>query len=198
VDRSVAVSLLLNYPRGALYETDGSEGVLLTEPILVRAQTPYDYAAMGAVLIRGAARWSLDSRIEIWTQAVARVKGASWTGVGLNHFRHLYKPHRSVDTGLLSEAPHAHNLPLQVTLDLGLPGLLVYTALAVWLFLRSWQAASGPDALARGVGLAAMLGLVAIHAFGVTDAIALGAKVGLLQWFAAGLGVAAFQLQQPA
>jgi hypothetical protein len=38
------------------------------------------------------------------------------------------------------------------------------------------------------------LSLVAVHCFGLTDAIALGAKVGVVQWYAAGLILATDRL----
>ena len=44
--------------------------------------------------------------------------------------------------------------------------------------------------LGRLMAAGAALSLVAVHLFGLTDAIALGAKVGLFQWLCAGILIA--------
>jgi hypothetical protein len=46
--------------------------------------------------------------------------------------------------------------------------------------------APGPSALARHVAAGAGLSIVGIHFFGLADAVALGAKVGLFQWISPG------------
>jgi hypothetical protein len=47
------------------------------------------------------------------------------------------------------------------------------------------------DTVAGRIAAGAGFALVAVHLFGVGDAVALGAKVGAFQWFCAGLVLAA-------
>ena len=114
-----------------------------------------------------------------------------YTGCGLGTFRrvvHILYPlflvAPDVDIG------HAHNLFLQVALDLGVPGLIAYVALLVIAAAMCWQVyhqRAGPErALALGLGG----GLLAQHVYGLTDAVALGAKHGVALWMLLGLVVA--------
>jgi len=58
-------------------------------------------------------------------------------------------------------------------------------------------ATDGGDQWVRSVGIAAGLSLLSVHIFGLLDAVALGTKVGILQWLACGLVLAAWRLQKP-
>ena len=109
---------------------------------------------------------------------------------------------------------HAHNEYLQAALDLGLPGLIAFLAIylvSFWMLAQTWGSswhAAGPD-IGQGpglnwgsplvvrclvVGLGA--GLFAHAAFGLFDAVALGAKPGILFWMLLGLIAALYQWQQ--
>jgi hypothetical protein len=135
---------------------------------------------------------SITYREGIWQQGLQRLGASPWTGIGLNHFRYVYVPPDVVrDRPDISGAPHAHNIFIQTALDLGL-GLTAYvTLLALMLFAavrvhRDYDA----DALPRDVVAGATLSIVGVHVFGLADAVALGAKIGLFQWYAAGLVLA--------
>ena len=133
---------------------------------------------------------SAAQRIPIWRQGVDHLRESPWRGIGLNEFRYVYK-----SAGSSSDIAHAHNIFLQIALDLGLIGLSVYIALIGTLLYRAEQAARGPDLLARRIACGAGLALTAVHVFGLGDAISLGAKVGLFQWLGAGLVLAASRIQ---
>lgn len=90
---------------------------------------------------------------------------------------------------------HAHNIFLQVALDVGLPGLIAYLAILLLAFWEGWQSARLDKAL-RPYALGLLGGLVALHIFGLTDALALGAKPGLLFWINIGLLTAMRQVRQ--
>ena len=88
---------------------------------------------------------------------------------------------------------HAHNLLLQVTLDLGLLGLVTYLAILIATAAMAWQAARAyPQKRPFALGLLA--GLIALHVYGLADALALGAKPGILFWYNLGLINALFLL----
>lgn len=160
---------------------------LLSLPLLVSEQFK---SSSSSVLqdIERSARWSRDNRFVIWKEGVQQLKTSPWIGIGLNEFRYVYRPGGT-------DIAHVHNIFLQTALDVGLIGLATYVALLGWLLVLSRQAARGPDALAAGIAAGGGLCLVAVHMFGLGDAISLGAKVGIFQWIAAGLVVSAWQIQ---
>jgi hypothetical protein len=84
-----------------------------------------------------------------------------------------------------------------VALDLGLPGLTAYLALtgtALWIGLRlalTPQSRSGYEGSPyRWLALGIVGSLVAFHVYGLTDAIALGAKPGVAYWMLLALAAA--------
>ncbi|MCW5859316.1 MAG: O-antigen ligase family protein [Caldilineales bacterium] len=89
-----------------------------------------------------------------------------------------------------SPVSHAHNLILQVGVDLGLPGLIAWLAVLVNTFLllagvlRQRQDAL-PWALAAGV--AGSLGVMLVH--GLVDAALWGSKPAFLPWLFVALAV---------
>jgi uncharacterized protein YjeT (DUF2065 family) len=86
-----------------------------------------------------------------------------------------------------SDIAHAHNIFLQTALDLGLPGLIAYLALLGLALVVCWRWARWGDRLYRATALGLAAGLVGFHAYGLTDAVALGSKPGVVFWMALGL-----------
>jgi putative inorganic carbon (HCO3(-)) transporter len=131
---------------------------------------------------------SLSGRPEIWSRALYAIQDFSFTGAGLGAFRrvvNLLYPLFTVSPD--TDIAHAHNIFLQVALDLGLPGLIAYLA-GLWIALGiAWDAAKRSSGMLRGLALGLVAGLLALHVYGLTDAIALGAKPGLAFWLALGL-----------
>lgn len=132
---------------------------------------------------------TLSSRQEIWQRALWGIQDFPLTGVGFNMFRHvapaLY-PYLQVPEGI--DIAHAHNHLLQATLDLGVVGLIAYAALwvtAAWTLWMAWREAEGvwPRVLTAGIAAA----LIGSFAFGLTDAVALGARAGFFFWLLLGL-----------
>jgi O-antigen ligase len=119
--------------------------------------------------------------------------------MGMNTFRTVMPvlyPSRETSWGY--DVAHAHNHLLQAALDLGLPGLVAY--LAVWIgiavaLIRTYRAAGDrrDRILAGGLGA----GLVAHFGFGTTDAIPLGAKVGVLFWMTLAVAISLHQIAGP-
>ena len=132
---------------------------------------------------------SLAGRWQIWTRAVYGIQDFAFTGMGLGTFRqmvHILYPLYLVGPG--PDIGHAHNHLLQTGLDLGVPGLIAY--LAIWLGLGNmlwllWQRTKlfWFRTLALGLGAS----LLAYFAYGMIDAVALGARPGFLFWILLGL-----------
>ena len=76
-------------------------------------------------------------RLDMWNQAWSMLHDLPYTGIGLNTFpaiqTHFYPGF------LLGPEPHAHNVYLQVALDLGIFGLIAFLMLLVASALMIWQ-----------------------------------------------------------
>lgn len=147
----------------------------------------------------GAPSGSLESmleRAEIWVLARRTLAAAPLTGVGLGMFAHVVaaQPHSAV---LAVEAPsHAHNLLLQVGVELGVAGLVAYAALLLGvgamlvallrrrhshthrLHTRDVHRRRLRWALAAG----SLASLVALCVHGLVDAALWGNKLAFLPW----------------
>ena len=129
-------------------------------------------------------------RVPIWHSAIEELKTSRWIGIGLNQFHVVAAPTPFI-------VPHAHNIFIQLALDLGIIGLLIYGALQVLLLIRADRMARSSSRFAARLAGAAGLSLVGVHAFGGGDAVALGARIGLFQWLASGFIIAAWHVQAP-
>jgi len=133
---------------------------------------------------------SLAGRVEIWSRAIYAIQDFPFTGCGLGTFRrvvHLLYPLFLVTPD--TDIAHAHNIFLQTALDLGIPGLIAYLALLFVALAICWRSAQDFSAgrMVRVIALGLAGGLVAIHTYGLTDALALGSKPAVAFWFALGL-----------
>jgi putative inorganic carbon (HCO3(-)) transporter len=141
---------------------------------------------------------TLEGRLEIWSRAIYGIQDFPFTGMGMNTFRKvvpvlypLFRIGPDIDIG------HAHNEFLQAALDLGIPGLIAFLALyigAFWMLADVWRATRHPplnterwSLVTRSLALGLGGGLLAHLLYGLTDAVALGAKPGVLFWMLLGL-----------
>lgn len=195
-----AGTLVLTQSRGA-WMALGVAGAIV---LVVQTRRP---AVVGSVLILGVVSLSmwlgvqrvidaaisssgvgiaqnLSGRIEMWSRALTAIGDFPMTGLGMNTFRRLLPTLYPMFTVAPSaDAAHAHNHFLQAALDLGIPGVIAYAAMWILLFVslqRVYRHASRPAHRTLAVGIGG--GLLAHFFFGMTDAIPLGAKVGVLFW----------------
>ncbi|MEZ4736422.1 MAG: O-antigen ligase family protein [Caldilineaceae bacterium] len=119
---AIALVILLRWPR-----------LCYTLPVVAIAigvliyQTGFWYFVdlMGADNTFGGAEW----RLPIWRVGWQALQDFAWTGIGIGSFRQtltLLYPNTVLNS---ISANHAHNLLLQIGLDLGLPGLSAYVLL---------------------------------------------------------------------
>jgi putative inorganic carbon (HCO3(-)) transporter len=211
---ALGLALLLTQSRGGWFGAAGGLGVLLLLWSLLLAPSParrwlrigLGLAGIGAViflLVVGPQAltelWlappqetavgslvTLTFRRELWPWAATAIADFPFTGTGLGSFRNvavrLYPAPIPPDFDL----GHAHNVFLQVALDIGLPGLTAYLALIMASFAVGWQVAKR-DRQLRGLSLGLLASLAAFHLFGLADTIALGAKPAVLFWGIIGL-----------
>ncbi|MCL6647548.1 MAG: O-antigen ligase family protein [Chloroflexi bacterium] len=158
-------------------------------------------SVVGWMMAAHALRWlgtsepSVDSflgRLELWNRASLMLLDFPFTGIGPGQFslflHHFYTPLLITPEEYI---PHAHNVVLQLGLDLGIPGGLAVLGLIVqmlWRLARTgWRAAS-PVGGTLALGIVA--GLLGFLCYGLTDAIALTARGALVLWVLLGLGAA--------
>lgn len=126
-------------------------------------------------------------RTEVWGYAVEELRRSPVLGIGLGAFRRTVLARRTRTESAGVDIAHAHNVFLQTALDLGVIGLVAYSAVVALSIGMAWRCAQrGGTALKLlAVGLGG--NILAVHLFGLVDAVALGAKIGLLMWASIGL-----------
>jgi putative inorganic carbon (HCO3(-)) transporter len=152
-----------------------SEGGLSFEAIQAAAQE----VTLGRT---ASASGSLAWRLELWPMVIELIVQHPWTGIGLESLVPYIQDRHN--------AQHAHNLALQVALDLGLPGLaclLTMLAIALRSSFRTLREHRGTphQAIAAGTIGALLAFLVATLA----DTIPVGSKAGVFFWALLGLAV---------
>lgn len=125
-------------------------------------------------------------RQEVWKWALAALSDFPFTGTGLGTFRIVVRRLYPIQIIPGYDIAHAHNIFLQTALDLGIPGLIAYLFILGHIFRMGWIVARDQVEL-RPLSLGILSGIAALHIFGLTDALALGAKPGILLWIGFGL-----------
>jgi putative inorganic carbon (HCO3(-)) transporter len=139
---------------------------------------------------------SLNGRLEVWSRAIDMVLDFPFTGIGMGAFQPLADrlyPFLMFGPGVVF---HAHNLFLQVAVDLGIPGLLAWAwILAVMVFYAGKVYRAGrasKDRLITALGAGLICSQVALIAHGLTDAVAWGmVRSAPLVWAIWGTAIAA-------
>lgn len=129
-------------------------------------------------------------RLDMWSRTLAMIRDMPFTGIGLDTFPLVQS---NFYPGIfIGPEPHAHNVFLQVSLDLGLPGLLAFIGLliaALVMVARIGRARAGRDDMALTIGLVA--GLLSYLLANQTDTL-WHPKFGVLLWILLGLLAAVY------
>jgi putative inorganic carbon (HCO3(-)) transporter len=140
----------------------------------------YRQLALRFLSIKDPAGIGVALRLDMWSRALAMLRDTPFTGIGLDSFPtiqwHFYPGY------LLGPEPHAHNLFLQIALDLGLPGLGAFIwllAAAAVLAVQTYRRSADHDVRALIAGLSA--GGVAYLGCGVIDTPWVS-KPGIVLW----------------
>lgn len=132
-------------------------------------------------------------RIEIWQRAISTIRSFPFSGVGMGNFEAWI---RYAQPLLLLDEPtvtHAHNLYLQVAVDLGLPGTMAYLYLLANSLVQGLDSQRKRRAPARCehrdfmvMGVVSLVGTV-LH--GLVDSATWGNKGAFLPWLIMGVVV---------
>lgn len=143
---------------------------------------------------------NVSGRVELWSRALYGIADFPFTGMGMNVFRRVMPVlYPTFLTSPDFDVAHAHNQLLQAALDVGIPGLIAY--LAMWLICAALLVQvyrRSPDPVYRTMAGGLGAGLIAQFSFGMTDAISLGSKPGVLFWFMLALIVSLHRIALPA
>ncbi|MEM7125467.1 MAG: O-antigen ligase family protein [Chloroflexota bacterium] len=134
------------------------------------------------VLSRGDSLGGWAGRLDVWTHSAYALQDFVFTGIGIGTFTLviplLYPIKVSVEG-----FPHAHNLFLQIGLDLGLPGLIAYLAILMNCVFMLWRLLWDKSDLSRWtLALGAAGGFVGMMVQGLFDAVLWGTKVAFMSW----------------
>ncbi len=160
-------------------------------------------------ILAGQAAGGAEQRLEIWSRAVYMLQDFPFTGIGMGTFRQVANLlYPFFLAGPDAEIPHAHNLLLQIGVDLGLPGLIAWLAIFLLVCWSAWRVyrrgrtssapplprSPAPPLSALGAGLLASQVALIVH--GLTDAATWGTRPAVLVWAIWGLAMAALNLTQ--
>jgi len=133
--------------------------------------------------------WAFRQRI--WGTALRMIGGFPFTGTGMGSFDDV----ADIPCGLrFPRNPQAHNLFLQITLDLALPGLVALLAvlsLILWAAVRAYRLLGRLQEYSlQAVAIGALSGTIATATHGLVDSHTWGSKAAFLSWMVMELVVA--------
>ena len=208
---AMSVVMVLMQSRGALI-AGGAAVVVLALMRWSKGRWVWGAGISGAVAlalvqaIRGgpsstvaSAGESFESRLELWSRGLYIIEDFPFTGVGMGAFQEVTNalyPILSIPGG----QPHAHNLFLQVAIDLGLPGLIAWLAMMMLVFCAAWRlyktGRRQDNWFLAGLGAGLLAGQVALIVHGLTDAVTWGmVRTAVIVWGLWGLSIAGWKLQ---
>lgn len=169
--------------------------IVVQAGIILRPITSASNTVNNPDLLNERDQESWSQRLDIWSSALAITRAYPLTGAGANMFRdgrvRALFPAASFPG---NAAPHAHNAWLQMSADMGVPGLLLYLGLQitlVWMLVRTWRQG---DPAARAAALGMGGGLLAHAVYSLGDAVPLWDRLAFVYWLLTGLAAASYSL----
>ena len=134
---------------------------------------------------------STNYRVYIWRGSVNMLSDYWLTGIGVGGeaFGRIY-PYYSFAG--IEKAPHAHNLFLQLFIEVGIFGFILFAAVLICLFQSGFTLAKrGEDRTVRLIGCGALCGTLASLVQGMTDYVWYNYRVFFVFWLVIGICSAA-------
>lgn len=203
----MAIALLLTQSRGALIGVAGALlvmfilrltkvwrlGVLASAIVCAIAITRMDLLALLSDTSESIR--NLDGRLEIWRTAYEIIHDFPVTGIGLGNFAPVTDlMYPFVVAG--EHQPHAHNMFLQVAVDVGIPGEVTWLSTAIVITIIAWLTYRGGKSSNRpiyaGLGAGVLCGQTAWLLHGLTDAALWNTRPAILLPATWGIALAAY------
>jgi O-antigen ligase len=131
----------------------------------------------------GVAGMSNDARLMLWPEVVQYIEERPLTGYGFGRGLLRQSLNEDFNNHLLW---HAHNIFLDTTLQLGLPGLALFVLVLLGTWREGWRLARAPDARAAACGVALLAVLAGMIVRNSTDTL-LVRQNALLYWGVVGV-----------
>jgi hypothetical protein len=126
------------------------------------AQRSYFDAVLHTLNLRVPADERLKGRVTFWEAGLNMVETRPWTGIGIGRFYRDVSLYSSRPDRLPRRQENAHNYPLQLAAESGLPALAVWVAMVVAvLWSGARQVRHGADARSRHLAAAGVGGSIA-------------------------------------
>ena len=139
---------------------------------------------------------STNYRVFIWRGSANLVSDYALTGIGVGEqaFGRVY-PYYSFAG--IETAPHAHNLFLQLLIEVGIFGFIIFIAMLICLLQAGFTLAKkGDDKEVRLIGCGALAGIFAALLQGMTDYIWYNYRVYFIFWIVVGIVCAAERIDR--
>lgn len=130
-------------------------------------------------------------REEIWLRARLMIQDFPLTGIGMGNFSDVAHDLYPFAPSLPNMA-HAHNLFLQIAVDLGLPGLIAWLGCWFTILNMAWQLYRKGDGMLRALGAAVLCSQVALGTHGMLDCVTWNTRPAVIVWAIWGLTAAAW------
>ena len=169
----------------------GVGGILLS--IYIGLERSLEFISSGVSL------GGLEGRLEVWSRALYMIQDFAFTGIGIGSFGPLADVLYPFFLSSPGSVPHAHNLILQVAVDLGIPGLIAWLSIIVVIISITWQIyragrIQGSGWMA-GLGAGLLISQVALLTHGLFDAVTWGmVRTAPLVWGIWGIAAAGANL----
>jgi len=144
----------------------------------------------------GTSESSVLGRMEIWSKAIFMLEDYPFTGIGMGLFGPVADTLYPFTTFTANTVEHAHNLFLQIGLDLGIPGLISWLSILGINIVTAWIITlRGKRKWHMGLGAGLLAGQLAILFHGMTDSVLWGmVRPSPMIWLIWGLVFSAYRL----
>jgi putative inorganic carbon (HCO3(-)) transporter len=151
-------------------------------------------------LSSGVSLGGFEGRVEIWSRAIYMTQDFPFTGIGMGLFGEVADLLYPFFLAAPGSIPHAHNLLLQIAVDLGIPGLIAWLAIFLTLTVSAWQVFRSSriagDGWFMGLSAGLLCSQLALIAHGLVDAVTWGmVRPAPLVWALWGMIAALANLQ---
>jgi putative inorganic carbon (HCO3(-)) transporter len=130
------------------------------------------------ILVASKTVGSFNGRLEVWSRAIDMILDFPFSGIGVGAFQPLADRLYPFLIFAPGQVFHAHNLFLQVAVDLGIPGLIAWLWLLAVVMLNAAKAYRAgralPDHLFAALGAGLLGSQIALIVHGLTDAVTWG------------------------
>lgn len=160
-----------------------------------------NWQRMTDVINTGSKLQNLSGRLEVWSRALYMLEDFGLTGAGMGMFGYMADALYPFDSFIPGTMEHAHNLFLQIGVDIGIPGLISWLAIVELILIANWKVIQGEGKLRDEWNSAVAAGLfsgqVAMLSHGFVDAVHWGLpRSSIVVWLFWGISLALFNIHQ--